>query len=54
MTRIEHKAWWSDGELRPGVRVTEPGWVPFQTYAWASHGCWTYATKPWVLVELRP
>lgn len=56
VTRIVHKLWWSDGEVFPGctIRVSEPGWVPFQTYRWASHGCWTIPTEPWVIVEEQP
>lgn len=45
--RIVRRLWWSDG---PFV----VGWVPFQTYVYASHGCWTIPTEPWVIVEERP
>lgn len=54
MTRIEHKMWWCDGELYPGVKTVREGWVPFQTHAWAPHGGWTIERKPWVIVELQP
>ncbi len=54
--RIEHRMLWSDGELTPGV-VLHPSfqrWVTFQTYAWASHGFWTFPREPWVIIEERP
>ena len=52
--RIEHRMWWSDGEIAPGVVAAPPCWLPVQTYVYAKHGCWTIPTKPWVIVEERP
>jgi hypothetical protein len=46
-TRIEHKMWWCENLILTG-------WVKFQTYAWAEHGCWTYPTEPWIIVEMQP